>query len=102
MKKSKYLALILFLFIGAASCSTLPYLILKFQDRKYVLCSDEEMDSPVGKACFRYCARYKRWRAHIPSNCVIWKTDVLDLSKREDFTKLRDAGFILINEERRG
>lgn len=56
---------------------------------------DLKLPDKVGYACFRYCTKYKLFRDHISSNCVKWETDILDLKKREDFVKFRDAGFVL-------
>lgn len=53
------------------------------------------LKSDFGFACYRYCVRYKFLHSHVSRNCKIWETDTLDLSKKEDFAKLRDAGFVL-------
>jgi len=55
-------------------------------------------DSEKITFCFRYCVKYKTWRSHESKNCKLWKTDILDT--KEDLAKIRDAGFVLINEKR--
>lgn len=100
----KYL-LFLLIFIGlGAACSSLPSIILKFQERRYRPCTDAEVskhlpesEAPI-KFCWRYCATYRTWRRHTSNNCKFWKTETL--STQEDFLKLRAGGFVLINEKR--
>ena len=80
-----------------ACCSTTPKLILRFEDRPYRPCTENEVKKFSQKNddrilfCFRYCVKYKLWRKHIPKNCKQWKTDVLD--KQSDVRKLRSRNF---------
>jgi len=100
----RILCLILFCVCFIAACSSLPSLVLKFQDRRYRPCDEREIASfrPDWNGemlfCWRYCSKYRYWHSHISANCKVWTTDILET--KEDFTKLRDAGFVLINEKR--
>ena len=101
--KIKYTLLLLVFITLTGSCSTTPSIVLKFQERRYRPCTVEEIKKFRPKSdritfCWRYCAKYKVWRKHEAKNCKIWKTDILD--SNEDFSKIRDAGFVLINEKR--
>jgi len=60
------------------------------------MCQDFETPNPVGKACYRTCVKEK-W---LSNKCVEWKTDILDLTKKEDFEKFRSANFVLIAEDK--
>ena len=88
------------MFLGAISCSSAPALVIRFQDRTLQLCQEQQikdlrLSRDYGYVCYRYCSKYKIWHEHISRNCKEWTTDILDLNKKEDFIKLRDAGFIL-------
>lgn len=56
---------------------------------------DLNLQRDYGYACYRYCTKYKFLHEHVSRNCKEWTTDILDMNKKEDFIKLRDAGFIL-------
>ena len=79
------------------SCSTLPQ-VRKFENRRYRPCQDFEAEDPIGKFCFRYCVKYKFLRKKDSINCKIWKTDIKDFSKKDDFLAFRNSGFVIINE----
>lgn len=92
--------LFMIIFVACAEALLAPR---AFQERRYRLCQVDEMESgvsPLGKVCFRYCAKYKALRSDVSENCAIWKTDIKDLTKESDFLEFRAAGFVLINEQR--
>lgn len=102
MKRLIFLTIIFISSFGA--CSSLPNIVMKFSQRRYRPCTQKEINrsSPEWDGrmmfCWRYCAKYKKWRSHISENCKVWKVDVLQ--SKEDFEKVRAAGFVLINEDR--
>ena len=99
--KNTLIGMIVFvIYIGVTCCSSSALSPMKFQERTWRLCQqnqikDLKLTNESGYACYRYCTKYKFLHQHVTRNCYTWATDVLDLSKKEDFNKLRDAGFIL-------
>lgn len=103
--KKSIISLFLFSLTVVGACSTLPSLVLKFNERTWQLCQEQQikdlkLSRDFGYACYHYCTKYKWLSSHISANCKIWTTDVLDMGVKEDFIKLRDAGFILKVEGR--
>jgi hypothetical protein len=104
----KIIIFILTVFSLNVACSTLPSIIYSFNERTYRPCGEQEFknlfpesrpEHSTATFCFRYCAKYKLFRAHIGQNCVRWETDVQDLRNYETFKKFRDAGFILTRSQ---
>jgi len=69
-----------------------------FSKRRYHACTKNEVNDQVGMFCHRRCNRYKVLRSHVGKNCSEWTTDILDMKEKEDFEKIKNANFILINE----
>lgn len=97
MYKLSSIIIIVILSIACAEALLTPR---AFNERRYRPCQLDEIENPTGKFCHRYCAKYKTLRADISENCVIWKTDIKDMTKEIDFTEFRASGFILIQENR--
>lgn len=91
-----------FVFIGISSCATSPSITTKFQNRRYNACTEKQIAKyiPEWKGelafCFAYCSKWKLWRKHIKKNCKYWKTEIL--KGEDDLKKIRDGGFVLVNE----
>jgi hypothetical protein len=70
------------------------------EDKLWRPCQDFEVKDltppdPVGKFCNRVCLKQKRSNGQ----CVEWKTNIKDFTKREDFLFFRSGTFILIDED---
>jgi hypothetical protein len=86
--------------LGMSCSSSSKASIRKFQSRRYRLCKQKEVKNPIGKACFRYCSKYKFLHPKKSKNCKEWKVLVEDFSDPKVHEKFRNANFVLINEER--
>lgn len=81
------------------ACSTLPDAVSplrKFNSRRYRPAQDFEAENPVGKLAFRYCVKEKFWG----KGCKRWHSKIEDFCDEKSFKKFRDAGFIMVSEQR--
>jgi hypothetical protein len=93
----------IFVLVFFSACAEALLTPRAFHERRYRPCQNDEMNNGVsatGKFCFRYCAKYRVLRSDISENCIVWKTDIKDLTQENDFIEFRASGFVLINEQR--
>jgi hypothetical protein len=67
-----------------------------FRKRTYRFCDPREIEDPIGKLCYRYCSRSLLWK-----KCKETKLIIEDLSDKDTFDKFRNAGFNVVDINRR-
>ena len=85
--------ILLFMMLFIVGCSSLMSTVelRGFQDRVYDF-------STYPMITYKYCNKYMIFMSRTAKHCKEWKEDQIDITNKENFEKLKNAGFILAHE----